>query len=137
MSRALLALSVLAGFAVSAAPASAGTYDVWSCAGPTGKPLPANGWVPQSYGGTIASTCGRELGRLSGALSPDQVSVGSFARWIFEAPPDTTIANVELQRTAGASGAGFNWTRSYFLFRDSPVLETGYGTDLYMVLAGP
>ena len=51
MSRALRAMfAVVAVVAASAPPASAGTYDVWSCAGPAGEPLAATGWAPQSYG---------------------------------------------------------------------------------------
>jgi hypothetical protein len=134
VTRALLALSVVT--ALAAAPAHAGTYDVWSCAGPGGEPLPATGWSPQSRGGTISSTCGRFGGAMSGSLSTSEVPVGSFARWTFEAPPNTTIVNTTVQRAAGSSGVA-TWYRSYFLFRDSPVPDVGYGMDVCAQLAGP
>lgn len=136
MTRVLLAAAVLVALAV-APPASAGTYDVWSCAGPTGAPLPASGWTPQSYGGEISSTCGWPGGQLSGALPTHDVPSGAFARWTFEAPPNTTIANVTIQRAATSSGIGDAWYRTYFLFRDSPVTLEGYGLDVCAYLTGP
>lgn len=136
MSRAPLALAVLVVLAWPSAPASAGTYDVWSCAGPTGAPLPATGWSPQSYGGQISSTCGQKFGALTGSLPAHDVGSGAFARWTFEAPVNTTIANVTVQRTAGASSNGA-WYRSYFLFQDSPVTMEGYGLDVCVWLTGP
>ena len=32
------------------AVARAGTYEVWSCAGPDGAPVPADGWRPETFG---------------------------------------------------------------------------------------
>jgi hypothetical protein len=75
-------------------------------------------------------------GALSGSLPAHDVGDGAFARWTFEAPPNTTIANVTLQRTAGASSNGA-WYRTYFLFQDSPVPELGYGLDVCVWLTGP
>jgi hypothetical protein len=64
------------------------------------------------------------------------VGSGAFARWTFEAPPNTTIANVTVHRTASASSNGA-WYRSYFLFQDSPVPMEGYGLDVCVWLTGP
>ena len=47
MRRAGMLVLVLMCF-VPAAVAHAGTYEVWSCAGPNGEPLPADGWRPRA-----------------------------------------------------------------------------------------
>ena len=120
-----------AALAVAAPAAHAGTYDVWSCAGPSGEPFPANGWSSHSMGAASAgSSCGRQGGVLAGSLSDAEVPAGSFTRWTFDAPKDTTIARVTIHRTASASGVYTSWARSYFLFRDSPVVREDYGLDL-------
>jgi hypothetical protein len=129
----LVTLTLIAG----GAPAQAGTYDVWGCAGPAGEPLPATGWTPQSRGGTVNSTCGVRGGSFSASLNPGEVASGSFARWTFEAPKDTTVAGVTIHRVASASGNYGAWWRSYFLFRDSPLAVEGYGLDVCAYLTSP
>ena len=51
MTRAAL-LAVLLALLLPAV-AHAGTYEVWSCAGPDGKPVPADGWAPEGGGGVL------------------------------------------------------------------------------------
>jgi hypothetical protein len=136
--RATLALvTTTIAIALTAPPAHAGTYDVWSCAGPSGEPLPANGWTRESMGGYLGSTCGRPNGALGGRLDEGAVPRGSFARWIFEAPDDTTIARVTMHRTVVPFGLSTIWGRAYLLYRDSPVIREGYGLDACVYLAGP
>lgn len=132
----MLLLCILASLA-AAGTAQAGTYDIWSCAGPTGQPLPAIGWAPESRGGTIRSTCGSRSGSLFASLNQDQIPPGSFARWTFEAPKNTTVAGVTVHRSATAAGFPYYWLRSYFLFRDSPAISEGYGLDVCAYLSGP
>ena len=129
------ALVVVAVAALST-PARAGTYDVWSCAGPDRAPLPATGWVPESQFGSVRSTCGMAGGAFAGSLNTDGIPSGGFARWTFVAPPDTTIAGVTIQRAANSSGT-FQSGRGYFLFRDSPVLQPGYGLDACIQFTSP
>jgi hypothetical protein len=118
------------------AQAHAGTYDVWSCAGPAGEPLPARGWTAEARGGTTGSSCGLNGGSFSARLDPGQVPSGSFARWTFDAPRNTTIASVTIHRFAGASGSA-QWHRSYFLFQGAPVIAEGYGLDVCAFLTSP
>jgi hypothetical protein len=129
-------LAILAALAL-AAPGHAGTYDVWSCAGPAGEPLPLVGWTAQERGGVVASSCGSRGGAFSGRLGDGQVPSGSFARWTFDTPANTTIARVTIHRVANAASLNGTWWRTYFLFRDAPVIAEGYGLDVCVYLSGP
>ena len=66
MTRAAL-LAVLLALLVPAV-AHAGTYEVWSCAGPDGKPVPADGWAPE---GGAAFRARRTAARPAADSSPD------------------------------------------------------------------
>ena len=51
MRKTLVLAAAVAALATTAPPAWGGTYDVWSCAGPSGEPLPATGWSRESHTG--------------------------------------------------------------------------------------
>ena len=130
MRKTLVLAAAVAALATTAPPAWGGTYDVWSCAGPAGEPLPATGWVASAYWGSTRSSCGTRLGYLSATLPSGQVVPGGYARWTFDAPADTTIDGITIHRAAAASATYPNgWGRSYFLFRDVPALAEGYVGD--------
>lgn len=90
---------------LSAAPAGAAPYTVWSCQGPNGEPLPGSAWTAATAGvGATATTdcagglragvtAGRSNGRAAGTLT-------------FAAPPGVRITGFELQRTLRASVGG-------------------------------
>jgi hypothetical protein len=123
MSRAPLALAVLVLLAWPSAPASAGTYDVWSCAGPNWTPAPIAGWKPVSNGAPPpANLCDTRQG-LRAELQPTAVAAGGTAGWWFEAPPGTTIAAYELYRSARSGAYGGAGHRVYALYHDEPLFE--------------
>ena len=91
----------------AAAPASAGTYDVWSCKTPSGEPTSTAGWTGSSsllydlpvddcaMGGRLTAKFSAAGGAVSGGLA---------SRWIFTAPEGTTVESAMLQRTMVARG---------------------------------
>lgn len=101
--RGVVALAVLALLLiVFAAPASAGTYTVWSCKGPSNETLPATAWTQAStqlplssfeFNGTCAS------GGLSVATKQSSnYETGDSASLIFNAPADTVISDFSVQQ---------------------------------------
>ena len=99
---------VLALFTLSAIPAvaSAGTYDVYSCTLPNGRPAPLEGWrsektlEPRTL---VSNTCAVPApGSLVGALGAElagRTGGDGYAGWYFTAPRSTTISNFTLFRT--------------------------------------
>ena len=97
--------AVLVALVLSAVPAHAASYTVWSCQGPNGEPLPGTAWTGSTTGtGATATTdcatgmraglaAGRSNGRAAGVLS-------------FAAPAGVRITAFELQRTLRASVGG-------------------------------
>jgi hypothetical protein len=86
--------------AFAASTASADTYTVFSCKGPTGASNAAVGWatpLPPSGDGRVANACptGGPLSALLDAATP---SGGSSASWSFTAPTDTRIVRFAAQR---------------------------------------
>ncbi|HSJ96492.1 MAG TPA: hypothetical protein VLC53_05445, partial [Myxococcota bacterium] len=74
------ALAALTGAALfvllAAGPARAGTYDVWSCRGPGGEPLPAQAWSLTTFdeppgGGIVLDDACASGGALTLAIDPD------------------------------------------------------------------
>jgi hypothetical protein len=110
----------LATAALAAAPAHAGTYDVWSCRLPDGKVAPLDGWRYEGAG-PRANQC-PHFG-FSAGFSSTGVPAGATAGWWFEVPQHLSIASYELYRSArtglGSDGTG----RAYALFHDVPEFE--------------
>jgi hypothetical protein len=115
---ALVAAAVAAG--AFAAPAGAGTYDVWSCRLPNGKPAPVAGWRPVSLVALPpVNTCSTS-GALWTEFQVGAIAAGGITGWQFDAPPGMTIASYELFRSA-RSGLGADGTiRPYGLYHDQP-----------------
>src|SRR3954447_26497862 len=91
---------VVLALAVHAGTARAGTYDVYSCTLPSGKPAPTQGWhaeLDNRPGIAVSNSClSPRTGVPTGALRGDITrpgDVGDLAAWIFTAPKYTTIAN--------------------------------------------
>jgi hypothetical protein len=95
---AVLAAAVLT-LAITAT-ASADTYTVYSCKGPTGVPNGAAGWVvnPAPTGqGVVANQC-PSGGPLTAALNAANPTGGANASWRFDAPADTSLVRFAAQR---------------------------------------
>jgi hypothetical protein len=111
--RRLLVACLLAATAAWTVPAvaSAGTYTDYECAGPTGAPLAAAGFVGvESPKSSALNTCGTANGQLNVGLAGDAPWTGGLsALTTFLAPADTRIAAVSLSRaTSGApNGTSF------------------------------
>lgn len=92
-----------------ASSASAATYSVYSCEGPTGLPVANAAWSSavenpsQSATMTFLSSCGN-LG-VSGSVS-DSFTSGDGGAWNFAAPSGTTISSYKLTRSARVFFAG-------------------------------
>lgn len=98
----LLACATALG--LSATPAAAAPYTVWSCQGPNGEALPGTAWTASTTGpGAVASTdC---AGGMRAAL-PAGRNGRAAATLTFSAPAGTRITGFELQRTLRASVGG-------------------------------
>jgi hypothetical protein len=82
--------------------AHAGTFEVWSCAGPDGKPAVAERWETWFTGTQFATqfvngcaSGGGLYAGLDGKLAPQS---GTRVEWSFSSPPDTTIASFRFWR---------------------------------------
>jgi hypothetical protein len=95
----LLILTAAVASALSASPASAGTYTVLSCRDQVGRSTPANdasgGWSASGVGpGRDASDqCGSSSPRLISSIGGQwSFPVATIVSWRFTAPPDTYLA---------------------------------------------
>jgi len=123
----LAALAAASLTLAAAATASADTYTVYSCKGPTGVPNAAAGWAatpPASGQGQVVNGC-PSSGPLSALLSGVQIFGGSSATWSFGAPTDTRIVSFAAARkTTGVSPPSRQSNDvSYLLDTDSVNLE--------------
>jgi hypothetical protein len=82
----------------AAATASADTYSVYSCKGPTGVPNAATGWGATTPTGVghVSNAC-PSGGPLSASIDLDPSGTAS-ATWIFSAPIDTSLVRFAAQR---------------------------------------
>jgi hypothetical protein len=108
-----LTLFALAGGAsqvIVPVDALAGSYHVYSCALPNGRPAPTDGWSGSITGPFMnpLNSCA-EGGSLAAVIngSPAQ-PVNATASWTFSAPPFASIAGATLWRTASASDIAEN-----------------------------
>jgi len=124
----LAALAAATVTLAAAATASADTYTVYSCKGPTGVPNAAAGWAPlpaPSGVGHVANSC-PTAGPLSASIETAP-SGDAKAAWRFDAPVDTRIVRFAAQRnTLGVSAAPPSQAKdvSYVLETDNASLET-------------
>jgi hypothetical protein len=97
---------------VAAAPAQAGTYRVWTCRGPDGKPAPirdaSSGWIPSLRAGTqfmtLEDRCagtGGIYGHLGG-----QPARAAGGQWVFTPPAGTSLAGFNLTWAGTVGGGG-------------------------------
>jgi hypothetical protein len=98
------ALVVLPG-ALTAAPASAAPYTVWSCQGPAGEPQPGTAWVAGASGpgASASSDC---AGGMGAGVPAGQGNARSAGTLTFAAPPGTRVTEYELARTLRATVGG-------------------------------
>lgn len=107
----LAVLTALLGLSVTGPPASAATYEVWSCRGPQGAPAPSGAWVPATAPETaplavVTDSCG-DGGALRAALAPNNDHVQGAASLTFGAPAGTRIVGFDVDHTVGAGALGF------------------------------
>jgi hypothetical protein len=123
----LAALAATVVSAVATSAASADTYTVYSCKGPTGTPNGALGWaaLPAPAGvGHVANGC-PGAGPLSAWVDTDSAGTAK-ASWRFDAPADTRIVRFGAQRkTIGVGASAPLQTKdvSYVLETDTANLE--------------
>jgi hypothetical protein len=122
-------LAVLAAAIVTlaaASTASADTYTVFSCKGPTGVPNAAAGWAATptpTPEGRVANACATG-GPLTALLDATTPSGNASASWSFAAPADTRIVRLAAQRaTTGIATPGVRFPDDvkYILQTDSPL----------------
>jgi hypothetical protein len=118
--------------------ASAGTYVDWECAGPTGAPAPAEGFVGTQTPGTTAavSSCGSVGGQLAaGLIGAGPWDAGLSGYFTYGAPDDTRIAAVLIDRsTLGVGSSSFVNPLTYQINVDSVLIDgclsgAGCGAD--------
>ena len=118
----------------AAATASADTYTVFSCKGPTGAPNGAAGWAatpPVSGEGVVTNACASG-GALSAVLNSATPSGNASANWRFDAPPNTKIVRFAAQRsTTGVATPGLRFPNDvqYILQTDHLTLESCVVSD--------
>jgi hypothetical protein len=116
----LLGLAGWTAACVLAGPAMAGTYDVYGCRLPDGRPAPANGWTLYGHFGSSLNTC-HARGSLQVQMHPSvTVPGGQQVGLAFVAPPHTTIESYSLYRAARIQDSGYQ-SRTYWLFHEAPI----------------
>lgn len=121
----LAALAAAVVSAVAASPASADTYTVFSCKGPTGTANGAAGWaaLPAASGVGHATSACPQSGPLTAAIDLDPAGQAS-ASWRFTAPTDTSIVSFAAQRrTTGVGTPTKSKDVSYVLETNNSNLE--------------
>ena len=104
------------------AASQAGTYEVWSCAGPNGEPLPADGWRAEGSGYFSSPTndCAAQNG-LYGLLngSFDHAANTEIVTWHFQVPTNLKIVGYRLWRAARTDPNSYNASPVYWMARQS------------------
>lgn len=102
-------LAAVIGCAMFSGSATAGTYSVYSCVGPSGESLPNNAWNPRRSVTTPSSafTFGTSCPDLSVVVAPGTtMAAGEEAGFAFLAPPGTTISGYLIRRSVNVTYAG-------------------------------
>ena len=104
------------------AAARAGTYEVWTCAGPDGEPAPADGWLAE--GGAVLEP-GQRLrsgGGLYAGLNGAFDHPNRRPTWHFKAPANTKIR---------ATGSGARRTSTRTAAYETPIYTMTGKLNLY------
>jgi hypothetical protein len=108
--------------------ARAGTYEVWTCAGPNGQAIPADGWTAE--GGAANSNpingCASGSGLYAGLHGGTDHPIGASIAWHFRAPANTKIANYRIWRAADVDTDRTNETPIYTMNRGANVYNGAY-----------
>ena len=105
-----------------AGTAHAGTYEVWSCAGPDGKPVPADGWRVEGYGyySSPSNDCAAGNGLFAGLHGDfDHSTNTENLVWHFQVPASLTIAGYRIWRAARTEANSYNASPNYFMARQA------------------
>ncbi len=108
--------------------ANAGTYEVWSCAGPNGEPIAADGWTPEG-GASFSSNvnaCASGGGLFSGLNGEFDHPVGTQMSWHFAAPAETRIQSYRVWRAAVVGPSVPFETPVYTMARGQNVYDGAY-----------
>jgi len=111
----MAATGAMATTAAVAAPATAAgpqRYDVWSCRGPLGEPVPTTAWTVGSVGAATGDVLIRDDcaagGALELALAPDRsYDAGVRATAAFLSPTGTHIDSWEVEYAAATAATGY------------------------------
>jgi hypothetical protein len=125
----LAVLAALVGLAVAGPPASAATYEVFSCRGPQGTPAPTGAWAPatapESAPKAVVTDSCPTGGALRAALSPNVDHAKGAATVTFTAPAGTRIVGFDVDHTVGTGTMGFFSPGAYL--SDLVALDPGPG----------
>jgi hypothetical protein len=127
VTRAVLLVALLA--LLAPATARAGTYEVWSCAGPDGKPVAADGWRSEGYGyfSSPVNDCANGGGLYAGLNgSFDHAANTENLIWHFQVPDTVQISAYRLWRAAQVEANSGNATPVYWMARQAPIYTGAY-----------
>lgn len=108
--------------------ARAGTYEVWTCAGPGWEPIPADGWTAEggaSFSNPV-NACASGGGLYAGLNGDRDHPVGTSLSWHFKAPANTKIASYQIWRTADVDTNLPNETPLYTMTRQANVYDAAH-----------
>ena len=102
--------------------AHAGTYEVWSCAGPNGEPIAADGWRVEGHAeqSSPVNACaggGGLYAGLNGVVG--HAANAETLTWHFQVPASLKIASYRLWRASGVGPNTGNATPVYWMARQS------------------
>ncbi|MFT4050611.1 MAG: hypothetical protein QM648_12345 [Solirubrobacterales bacterium] len=88
-----------------AQPASAGTYSVYSCSGPSGESLPNSAWMQKHSAGSLLSlfSLGGSCPSLTVTALGPFLNAGENAGFAFDAPDGTSITGYSVKRSISIS----------------------------------
>jgi hypothetical protein len=104
------------------ASARAGTYEVWSCAGPDGKPVPADGWRSEGYGyfSSPSNDCAGGNGLFAGLNGDfDHGANTEILTWHYQVPAPLKIASYRLWRAVRTGPNSTNASSVYWMSRQA------------------
>jgi hypothetical protein len=89
---------LLAAPAIQPPPATAGTYDVYSCTQPNGAPAPVDGWTPFTNNVNMVAEdeCAQGGWLAAGMLGWKEIPVAAESGWTFRPPAGTRIKQANL-----------------------------------------
>jgi hypothetical protein len=127
MTRAALLALLLA--LLAPALARAGTYEVWSCAGPDGTPVAADGWRSEGYGffSSPVNDCAAGRGLYAGLNGGfDHAANTENLIWHFQVPDTLQISAYRLWRAAQVEPNSGSATPVYWMARQAAIYTGAY-----------